>query len=167
MAWRRPGDKPLSEAVMVSLPTHLCVTRPQWVNGLVPPGNNLLPEPMVTPIYVMICRHYTTFYQYHFDLKCFSKIKSNILFLSLRVSCAFRFMLKYGTCLYKTQISPLVCKWHRTNSSHIEYSIFISNWYWQYKNSLWCGRIIHNRITHATLHTLQTYETCCWWYCCS
>ena len=31
MAWRRPGDKPLSEPVMVLLPTHICVTRPQWV----------------------------------------------------------------------------------------------------------------------------------------
>ena len=32
MAWRRPGDKPLSEAMMVNLPTHICVFRPQWVN---------------------------------------------------------------------------------------------------------------------------------------
>ena len=31
MAWRRPGDKPLSEPMVVSLPTHICVTRPQWV----------------------------------------------------------------------------------------------------------------------------------------
>ena len=31
MAWRRPGDKPLSEPMMVSFPTHICVTRPQWV----------------------------------------------------------------------------------------------------------------------------------------
>ena len=31
MAWRRPGDKPLSELMMVRLPTHICVTRPQWV----------------------------------------------------------------------------------------------------------------------------------------
>ena len=30
MAWRRSGDKPLSEPMMVSLPTHICVTRPQW-----------------------------------------------------------------------------------------------------------------------------------------
>ena len=29
MAWRRPGDKPLSEPMMVTLPTHICVTRPQ------------------------------------------------------------------------------------------------------------------------------------------
>ena len=31
MAWCRPGDKPLSEPMMVSLSTHICVTRPQWV----------------------------------------------------------------------------------------------------------------------------------------
>ena len=31
MAWRLPGDKPLSESEMVSLLTHICVTRPQWV----------------------------------------------------------------------------------------------------------------------------------------
>ena len=32
MAWRRPGAKPLSETVMVSLLTHICLTRHQWVN---------------------------------------------------------------------------------------------------------------------------------------
>ena len=31
MAWRRSGDKPLSEPMMVSLLTHICVTRPQRV----------------------------------------------------------------------------------------------------------------------------------------
>ena len=37
MAWRRPGDKPLSEPMMINLLPHKCVTRPQWVNqgGLV------------------------------------------------------------------------------------------------------------------------------------
>ena len=34
MAWRRPGDKPLSEPMLVCLPTHICVTRPQWVNTI-------------------------------------------------------------------------------------------------------------------------------------
>ena len=34
MAWRRPGNKPLSEPMMVRLPTHICVTRPQWVHTL-------------------------------------------------------------------------------------------------------------------------------------
>ena len=32
MAWYRPGDRPLSEPMMVILPTHVCVTRPQWVH---------------------------------------------------------------------------------------------------------------------------------------
>ena len=36
IAWCRPGDKPLSEPMMVSLLTHICITRPQWVNSLVP-----------------------------------------------------------------------------------------------------------------------------------
>ena len=35
MAWRRPGDKPLSEPMLDSLLTHICVTRPQWVKGRV------------------------------------------------------------------------------------------------------------------------------------
>ena len=34
MAWRRPGDKPLSEPMIVSLLMHICVTLPQWVNLL-------------------------------------------------------------------------------------------------------------------------------------
>ena len=33
MAWRRPGDKPLSEPMVVSLLTHICVARPQWVKS--------------------------------------------------------------------------------------------------------------------------------------
>ena len=31
MAWRLPGDKPLSEPMMISLLTHIWVTRPQWI----------------------------------------------------------------------------------------------------------------------------------------
>ena len=33
-AWRRLGDKPLYEPMVVRLPTHICVTRPQWVNEI-------------------------------------------------------------------------------------------------------------------------------------
>ena len=31
MAWRWSGDRPLSEPMMNSLLTHICVTRPKWV----------------------------------------------------------------------------------------------------------------------------------------
>ena len=40
MAWRRPGDNPLSETMMVNSLRHICVTRPQWVNTLTPRQNS-------------------------------------------------------------------------------------------------------------------------------
>ena len=36
LAWHQPGPKPLSELMKFSLPTHICVIRPQWVNTLRP-----------------------------------------------------------------------------------------------------------------------------------
>ena len=78
MAWRRPGDKPLSEAMLASLLTHKCVTRPQWVkqmpqdltnewfiifhssNGLVQSGNKPLPKPMLTQFYAAIWHQQAT-----------------------------------------------------------------------------------------------------------
>ena len=47
MAWRRPGDKPLSEPMMVSLPMYICVTRPQWVNNLAITSSGKGPFPYV------------------------------------------------------------------------------------------------------------------------
>ena len=41
MAWRRPGDKPLCEPVMVNLLTQICVPRPQWVKCSFPARNEL------------------------------------------------------------------------------------------------------------------------------
>ena len=32
MAWRRPDDESLPEPMMVSLLTHICFTKPKWVN---------------------------------------------------------------------------------------------------------------------------------------
>ena len=46
MAWRRPGDKPLSGPMVVRLPTHRCVTRPQWVNNLMS---------VIWGLFIMIC----------------------------------------------------------------------------------------------------------------
>ena len=34
MAWHWSGNKPLSEPMMVGLLTHICVSRPQWVNDI-------------------------------------------------------------------------------------------------------------------------------------
>ena len=35
LVWRRSGDKPLSEPMMVSLLTHIWITRPQWVKATI------------------------------------------------------------------------------------------------------------------------------------
>ena len=60
MAWRRPGDKPLSEPMMVRSLTHICVIRPQWVNSLWPRDTrnishstviSLCPHPFFPPPY--------------------------------------------------------------------------------------------------------------------
>ena len=45
MAWNWTGDNTLSEPIIISLLTHICVTRPQWVNiGL----NYLILTPMIS-----------------------------------------------------------------------------------------------------------------------
>ena len=65
MAWRRPGNKPLSEPVMVSLLTHTWVTLPQWVKVTRNLINNFIkfeiegksfPAPVCEPC--SVCCHY-------------------------------------------------------------------------------------------------------------
>ena len=54
MAWHRPGDKPLSETMMVSLLTQIYVTRPQWVENL--RKNTLCKEYIITRMeYPAVC----------------------------------------------------------------------------------------------------------------
>ena len=56
MAWRRPGDKPLSERVIVSLLTHICVTRPQWVD------TDMTVSSLISQK-IRICAHWTNILQ--------------------------------------------------------------------------------------------------------
>ena len=60
MAWRRPGDKPLSEPMMVSLTTHICVTRPQWVNSLRPSDPYMCQQNSPTLFQIMTSHLYGT-----------------------------------------------------------------------------------------------------------
>ena len=53
MAWRRPGDKPLCEPMLVSLLTHICVSRPQWVNCV----NCICIEPLLDLRYQKIVKY--------------------------------------------------------------------------------------------------------------
>ena len=58
MAWRRPGDKPLSETMMVILPTHICVTRSQRVNSSPPSAAYMSQWTRSSLVQVLACRHY-------------------------------------------------------------------------------------------------------------
>ena len=49
MAWRRPGDKPSSKPMMVSLLTHICVIRPQQVNGFMQDCGNCIVNALESP----------------------------------------------------------------------------------------------------------------------
>ena len=55
MAWRRSGDKPLSEPMMVSLPMHICVTRPLWVNTYWPGAVDLINKSHNAPFRTEMC----------------------------------------------------------------------------------------------------------------
>ena len=59
MAWHRPVAKPLSEPMMVSLTTHICVTRPQCgVSSLMTYGiRNLFTFVIESLIYVNVVKH--------------------------------------------------------------------------------------------------------------
>ena len=85
MAWRRPGNKPLSELMMVRLPTHTCVTRPQCVNVTIPTGtrrnnNAIMMSKRRTEVILtswwrncgVICqlRHHTNIWQAYRHLSC-------------------------------------------------------------------------------------------------
>ena len=50
MAWRRPGDKPLSEPMLVRLLAHTCVTLPEWIE-VQSPYAELFTEYMYTHIF--------------------------------------------------------------------------------------------------------------------
>ena len=80
MAWRRQGEKPLSEPVIVWLLAHLCIARPQWVKWCIYASlgfHELTYLPLVPYIYiymrqrtwsalveVMTCRMFGTYMQY-------------------------------------------------------------------------------------------------------
>ena len=61
MACRRPGDKPLSEPMMVRLPTHICVTRPQWVKTFPLLPHDCLFHQLIIPSAQRSCWGYNTF----------------------------------------------------------------------------------------------------------
>ena len=66
MAWCPPDNKPISEPMMVRLPTHICVTRPQRVKLI----HNLLAQFLSTAINPTLLTYYL-----HNSLPVFSAVQ--------------------------------------------------------------------------------------------
>ena len=74
IAWRRPGDKPLSEPMTASLLTHICITRPQWNNT----------QRSILPAYT-VHRHYNMVNFFQNTIKClYNAVQFIILYMPLR-----------------------------------------------------------------------------------
>ena len=94
MAWHQSGDKPLSEAMVVSLLTHICVTGPQWVKkttwcsphfvsaNKISVYSIILPLNII-PIFVPICIEY-----HSWDMK---RHKANSISFDNNCVCGVRF----------------------------------------------------------------------------
>ena len=54
MAWRRLGDKPLSEPMLACSPTHICVSRPQYRNILLRMSSRYLMKLLNQHVYMNI-----------------------------------------------------------------------------------------------------------------
>ena len=101
MAWRRPGDKPLSEPMMVNSLTHIYVTRPQWVNKWRPgtKGSTL----------------YRQHFQLHFDEWKLSYSKYNAIcseWSIFNMSLLFQTVAWRQTCAKPLPESVTATMWH-------------------------------------------------------
>ena len=75
MAWCLPGDKPLSEPMMVRLPTHICITRPQWVNSK---KNIFAPYKQVYPSKMTFWNYFFVGKRFNFALNTFESCYQDI-----------------------------------------------------------------------------------------
>ena len=87
MARRRPGDKPLSVAMMVVLPTHICVTRPQWVDaGYMEPSlaRAVMAKRMSFPVQIHTVKYW---YQKKIYVSKISCCRRRFIYHGYRVPC--------------------------------------------------------------------------------
>ena len=89
MAWRRSGDKPLSETMILSLLTHICVTRPQWVKGNSPERRTRRTPEILEGVEYFSC--------------CLTKHIRHTLFITKRIGYALNYgnVMAWKHCPYR------------------------------------------------------------------
>ena len=100
MAWRHPGDKPLSEPIMVSLLTHICVTRPQWVNN--PRTQGLIVPSGCPPSHFSPIQHYPSHSHESTNLQILKTSVQEVISIARKWPCS-------GLRLVTHPIRALIC----------------------------------------------------------
>ena len=115
MAWRRPGDKPLSGPMVVSLLTHICVTRPQWVKIInCTHVDQVMSELQICNIHVWINVAFLLYLQSEFHLLGSSKIHDTIQ--NVNISLIIFKAIKHVMSLWNS--SPSIFCQNRPNLSY-------------------------------------------------
>ena len=92
MAWHQPGDKPLSEPMMDNLPTHICVTQPQWANNSASSLQTLTLMEYWKVLHILY-QPFTSLLEHHFADNIFRYIFMNVKFCIL-IKTSPKFVLK-------------------------------------------------------------------------
>ena len=110
MAWCRPGDKPLSEPMLISLPTHICVTRPRWVNNNLPPHLYCWSLTDILKLLLVVWKYLNLVH-----------VSNDVCSFISSLICS-RDVIHYTACI-----------WHRFLSSKLWY---LTQLFWRYHSSL-------------------------------
>ena len=118
MAWRRPGDKPLSEPRMESLLTHICVTRLQWVNTHMKinfsPENNpdfkihksSLTTDLFTPYHSLSCTWFATYLNW-ICMPCLKTDNTIATFFNELLGLVCRWIREMGVIFWDHGLCPI------------------------------------------------------------
>ena len=109
MAWRRPGDKPLSEPMIISLPTHICVARPQWVNTMAADDSVCLVELTADLGWAACFQEHRTLWSMPHEPKSSGVLENNTKSLEL--------VQNINYLVLKTKIHQLISQYAKGNTS--------------------------------------------------
>ena len=114
MVWRHPGAKPLSEPLMVSLLTYICVTRPQWVN--IQGSINVL----------FNCIYKGIHYWHRANSACHWSQNRILRFMLLydfeNITLSFRVTFVLSECIYLIRTKVSTCLGHDANSLECDFT---------------------------------------------
>ena len=157
--WRRPGDAPLSEPVMVSLLMHICVIRPQWINAAATLYGGWL-------IIYLICSNHNLIYNSNFwNIDIFDgSIKSSRpsetyigeIFIEIQYFWQIEMNVKMSLANWRQFCLGLDVLIMMTTILMVELP-FTKQWFSYSMNSCW--------LFSSSLTTFSIYVTCC--YCVS